>query len=409
MKDVAEHKVQILKFGFYGLLKNLKFFEPFLWLYFLFYGLSYFEIGVLYSIKEGIVYVFEIPSGVFADRFGKKNELVICFIFYIISFITFYFANEFLYFAIAMILFGFGEALRSGTHKAMIMQFLDVNHIKKNKSRVYGFTRSYSNLGAAISSVLGVVLILFTPDISYLFLVAIIPYSIDLLLVLSYPKYLNEKEEVSFNLKDFFHENIASVKYAFTTKKLNRYIIESSAYNAVFKTIKDYIQPIMIAIGLSVILFSDFNIDDNLKIYIGLIYAIAQLISVYVSRYAYKLERKIPNDIILTLMWELTAFAIILLGLFVNNIYVVILSFILFYVFLNIRKPFMVEKIGDYSAMNKRASVLSIESQITSLIIIVIAPILGFISDYYSIGTMFVTLGIFMIILKILNKKEKSA
>jgi len=35
----------IIKFGFYGLLKNLKFFEPFLWLYFLVNGLSLLEIG----------------------------------------------------------------------------------------------------------------------------------------------------------------------------------------------------------------------------------------------------------------------------------------------------------------------------------------------------------------------------
>lgn len=406
--NYAEKK-QIYKFGLYGLLKNLKFFEPYLWIYFLLSGLSLFEIGILYSIREVIIYVFEIPSGVIADRFGKKNELIACFIFYIISFIVFFFAGNFYVFIIAMIFFGFGEAFRSGTHKAMIMEFLDVNGVTDSKSRVYGLTRSYSNIGSAISSLVGIILVLYSPKISYLFLVAIIPYIGDLLLIMTYPEYLNKREDTTFSFKEFMKQNISSVKYAFTTKKLNRYIIESSAFNAIFKTIKDYIQPIILSIGLATLLFTQFNEDENIKIYIGLIYFISQFISVFVAKNAYRLEKMIGSNKILTIIWMLTSFTVIVLGIYIENIFVVIISFALFYTFLNIRKPFMIEKIGDLSISNKRASVLSIESQITSLFIIVLAPLLGFISDQFNIGIMMISLGIFMIVVMIINQKEKSA
>ena len=43
-----------------------------------------------------------------------------------------------------MVFFGFGEAFRSGTHKAMIMAYLDKKDIKDSKSKVYGKTRSFS-------------------------------------------------------------------------------------------------------------------------------------------------------------------------------------------------------------------------------------------------------------------------
>lgn len=401
--------IQVIKFGFYGLLKNLKFFEPFLWLYFLLNGLSLLEIGILYAIRESIVYVFEVPSGVLADRFGRKNELVLCFIFYILSFVVFYLSNGFGEFIIAMTLYGLGEAFRSGTHKAMIMQYLDENELKESKAQVYGLTRSYSNIGSAISSVAGIVLILVTPDLSYLFLVAIIPYILDLLLILSYPNYLNHRVETSFKLKGFFMESIKSIKYAVTTKKLNTTILNSSGYNAIFKTLKDYIQPIFIGLGITVLIFSDFSIDDNQKIYIGLVYFIAHFVNVFVTRYAYLLQEKIKKSTITSLMWVLTAVTCIIIGVFITNVFVVVISFVLFYIFLNIRKPYMVERIGDCTVNERRASVLSIESQITSLFIILFAPLVGYLSDTFGIHVMMISIGVFMIVIELIYQKEKSA
>jgi len=68
------HKLQIFKFGMYGFLKNLMFFEPYL-LYYLvtLSGLSFLQVGLLYSIRETTIYIFAILSGVMADRYGKKT------------------------------------------------------------------------------------------------------------------------------------------------------------------------------------------------------------------------------------------------------------------------------------------------------------------------------------------------
>lgn len=394
---------QIKKFGFYGLLKNLRFFEPFLLIFFIENHLSLFQIGLLFSIREAIIYIFEIPSGVFADRFGKKNELILCFLLYIISFILFFISFDFVTIALAMVFFGFGEALRSGTHKAMIMEYLDINQIKERKSKIYGFTRSYSNIGSTISSLLGIVFILITPNIRYLFLIAIIPYLIDTLLILSYPSYLNNKQEVTFQFKGFIKENINSIKYVFSNKQLINNVIESSGFTAIYKTVKDYIQPLLITIGVFV-LFSNLSMGDNEKIYLGIIYAIAEFISVFVSLNAYKLENKLTAKEVLRFTWYLASFTLIIMGILSSNLIIIIFSFILFYVYQNIRKPFMVEKIGDASVNNKRASVLSIESQLTSLFVIIFAPLLGFIADKFGIGIMLSLLGVFMVVIGILKR-----
>ena len=74
------------KFRLYGFFKNLRFFEPYLIVMLLVYlGDSDFPlltIGMLFLVQEVFTYLFEIPSGILADKFGRKNELLLCFLFY---------------------------------------------------------------------------------------------------------------------------------------------------------------------------------------------------------------------------------------------------------------------------------------------------------------------------------------
>jgi MFS family permease len=103
------------RFSAYGFLKNLRFFEPFILLIFLSYGLTFFQIGVLYSIRDIATNFLEIPTGIVADAFGRRRAMVSAFVCYLLSFIMLYFLEDYLYLILAMILFAFGEAFRSGT------------------------------------------------------------------------------------------------------------------------------------------------------------------------------------------------------------------------------------------------------------------------------------------------------
>ncbi len=69
----------------------------------------------------------------------------------------------------------------------------------------------------------------------------------------------------------------------------------------------------------------------------------------------------------------------------------------------------MVERIGNQSDGKRRATVLSIDSQITSLMIVILAPLVGYISDTFGIDVMLISLGLFMIIVEIIYLNKKSA
>ncbi len=403
-------RLQITKFSLYGLLKNLRFFEPFMLVYFLSSGLNLFQVGLLFSIREIIIYIFEIPSGVIADRYGKKTELIICFLFYIASFILFFFAYNFLLFASAMGLFALGEAFRSGTHKAMIMSYMDKHDIKSSKTKIYGLTRSYSLIGSMIASLVSIVLVLWLPDIKYLFLAAIIPYVIDLLMVLTYPNELNERRDATFDMKSFLKNNYLSIIYVFKHKKVRNAVFNSSSYQAFFKAIKDYIQPILLTFTATYLIFNNFNESEHQKIYIGIMYAFIYLVSAFSSRQAHQLQKLGSERKIVSWMWLLTGIGLFIISFTLSSIFVVSAMFLIFYVIMNLRKPIMVDIIGEVTDDDKRATVLSVEAQTASLMIAIAAPIIGYIAEI-SMSSLFIGLSILMFLIfigSIMRKGEKN-
>ncbi|MFP4477849.1 MAG: MFS transporter [Candidatus Izemoplasmatales bacterium] len=407
MSSIDQHKGQMLKFGMYGFLKNLRFFEPFLILFFLEVGgLNLFQVGVLISIREIIIYIVEIPSGVIADSYGKKTQLVMCFLFYIVSFVIFFLGGitpSFWIFIIAMTLYGFGEAFRSGTHKSMIMQFLDVEDIEEPKSEVYGRTRSMSLIGSTVMSLISIVLILWLKgQYHYLFLVSIIPFAIDLLMIMTYPKYMNTKKESEFKLKHFLIENWLSLKYVFQKRKVRSFVLDASAFQAGFKSIKDYVQPLVVSASMGFILFSQLDTEENEKVYIGVIYAVIYIISSIATRNAYKLENKVDKIQVINLAWLFMGGISLILGFFTESILVIFITFILMYVILNLRKPIMVQEIGDVTEEGRRASALSIQAQLTSLLLVIFAPLIGLLADY-SLQLLFLVVGIVMIFIYIID------
>ena len=193
--------LQYYKFCGYGFLKNLKFFESFLILFYLEKGLSFFEIGALYSIQQITINIFGIPSGIFADAIGRRRTMIYSFIAYIISFIVFYFSNTYPLFIVAILFFAFGDSFRTGTHKAMIFEYIKSKGWADQKVHYYGHTRSWSQRGSALSSIIAACIVFYSGSYRYIFLFATIPYLLDLILVSSYPKELDGKtQHLNFKL-----------------------------------------------------------------------------------------------------------------------------------------------------------------------------------------------------------------
>ena len=409
MAETFKKDLQFYKFCSYGFLKNLRFFEPFLMLFFLEKGLSYFEIGILYSIREITVNIIEIPTGVLADAFGRRRTMVFSFISYIAAFFVFNFSSFFPLFIAAMVLFSFGEAFRTGTHKAMIFEYLKINGWADQKVHYYGNTRAASQMGSAVSAVIAAFIVFYTGTMKVVFLYSTIPYFLDLLLMISYPKELEGPtgklvmSEVSLSVKKVF----ASFFKAAKDPVFIRTLANISVPKGFHKAVKDYLQPVIILFAVSFPLFTDLDEDKRISIMIGFFYTIIYVLNSFASKKAGSISEKFKHLCRPLNLSLLTAFATgIIIGITYNFELpvIAIAGFLVIYLLENFRRPIGVSYISEIIDDSIMATVLSTDSQVSAITASVIALLIGFLADRIGLGYGIITASVLLLLLSFLMK-----
>lgn len=375
----------IRRFSLYGFLKNQRYFEPFIILFFLQQGLSFTQIGILIGFRELFINLVEIPSGAVADLFGRRRSMVLSFIAYIISFIIFGFSSDYWHFFIAMFFFAIGEAFRTGTHKAMIFTWLRLQGRLDEKTRVYGYTRSWSKIGSIVSTILAVLFVLLTNNYSYVFFFAIVPYIIGLLNFLSYPAELEGRPEKSVSFKKMAIHLWECMRSAMANVNLRRLIIESISFEGVYKAVDTYLQPILKNIAIMLPIFILWGEAQRSSIIVGAVYIVIYFAAALASRNAYRLVRFAGNEESGSLMlWILNTVIYIALIplLYFELYYIAIALFVLLAILQNIWYPILLSRFDAFATEEKGATVLSIESQAKSLSTMIFAPLIGLMVDY---------------------------
>lgn len=382
--------IQYYKFGLYGFFKNLRLFEPFLILFFLESSLSYFQIGILYSFREIARNIMEIPAGVLADGSGRRRSMVTSFSAYIFSFMAFFFGDSFGIFLGAMLLYALGDAFRTGTHKAMIFDYLKMKGWQKQKTDYYGHTRAFSQFGSAISSLLAAALVLFTGDFRIIFIITAVPYFLDLILLISYPKELdgpirsNPPSKIITRYKLIFKEFYTS----FRNGSMIKVLLSISSYSGYYKIIKDYIQPMIVGLAIGFPFLNSFSGKQQTALIIGPVYFVIYLLTSLSSKNTEKINALFSSR-------ETALNSLMFLGIASGTLasiayiydYIELAVVLMVPVFLieNIRKPLGVSVIADNAKDNILASTLSVQSQTQTIVVMITAPVLGFFSDNYGL------------------------
>lgn len=401
---------QYFKFCLYGFLKNFRFFDAFFILFLVDKNLTYTEIGMLYAIREIVINLFEIPSGIIADTYGRRNTLAFSFLIFIVSFMIFLFSSSFWVFLFAFVFFGIADAFRSGTHKGMIMDYLKLNHWEDQKINYYGHTRSWSQKGSALSALMAGLIVFYSGNYESIFLYSIIPYLLNFLLILSYPQNLNHSMKKDTN-KSRLLTTIQSFAIIIKQPRVLQIIHTSAVHTAYIKAVKDYIQPLLLHIALIIPLLLSMNAEKKSGIIIGIIYFVIYLLSSAASKYAgrvAKINRK--NIAYLTLIIGFGSG--LLCGLFYyHDLWILsLIAFVAIFIIENIRKPILTGYIANHVPNEILTSVLSAQSLLKTLITAILALAFGFIADYYGIGISFIVISLLLSLTSIvLNYKYFSS
>lgn len=403
----------ITRFSLYGFLKNLNFAEPFLILFYLSIGLSYFQIGILVAFLNICINVMEIPSGALADIYGRKNCMLLSLSSYIAAFAVFAFSDSYEPLFAAVFLFSIGESFRTGTHKAMIFDWLRQNNRLKEKTMVYGYTRSWSKYGSAVAVVVSGVIVIMTEEYRWIFLVSIIPYIAGLWNIALYPDYLNNRIDGDINIAVIFRHTFRSVKNAFRKPGLRRLIVKSMGFEGIFDITKNFLQPVLQAQAIVIAAMLSLPEKDSTAVVVAAVYFVLHIISASASRRAHIFSGRFSseNSAITALIFTGTVLAFLSsAGMYTNIFAISIAAYILYYIIQNLWRPILVSMYDNHADNTEQATILSIDSQAKTAGITLMAPAAGFIADKWGIEGALMVSAVLMLMLGIFSiagdKKE---
>ncbi|NCC70633.1 MFS transporter [bacterium] len=338
-------------------------------------------IGLYTGIGNLAVFLLEIPSGYFSDRFGHKNTLILSKISMLLSSISFIFIQNLYGFIFASILLSIAIAFSSGTSSAFFHETLESLGREKEYSKLMGRIRGNVSL---ISMIL-IILLPFLTKIDIL-LPLIITLFLDFIgLIISF-SFVNPKSKKNLN-----ELKIKSVLEIFKeAKKLNflPFIIFVSAISGFLIAESPFRYIYLESLGYPIIL-------------VGFVMGLSRLVWFIVGRYSYLIEKYFTMK--QHLIFELFFFTIyFFLIAYFSNPYIIASIVIIGVGYLWGRSQVIESYIlNNYiSDKNYKATLLSIKSQVELFFQVIIPFFIGFIMNYsYKLGYYILGISLFFILL----------
>lgn len=342
------------------------FFLPVLALYFEKELFTATNVAIIFAIEAFASVLFEVPTGAIADLFGRKRTIIAAHIVTLCALVFLYIGGSMLMFIVYAILNAFARSLTSGTDNAIIYDSLSEDGQEHLFKKVIGIYGALWPLGASAGSIIGGYIaktsLQLTVELSF------IPMAIALLLTffLKEPKY--EKEDH----KNILRHMVNASKIIIQNKQLLILVI---------------IFFVMMALGEFTHLLSPlFFKSKQLPIeYFGWISALTfgfSSLGFYLSN---DLSKKIGNKKTLILASILSPL-FILAATFLSDI-----PLVLFWtstsIFFGIKNPIISHFLNLEVSSNKRATVLSINTFMGQLGVAIVAPLLGYFAQLYTMQT----------------------
>ena len=333
-------------------------------LFLIYRGIELYQIAILIAFWSLSTTLLEIPTGVLADKWSRKNMLVLSAIFRSLCYVTWFFGSNFWLFLLGFAFRTVSGTFESGTLEAYVFDFLRQKRKEEEFEKIWGRGQASLTIGIAIALSLGG----FLSTYSYELVVALSALSplftmaTSLLFPQVYPVTLiGEKSYLSI-LKD-------GIKKAFSNTLLVRVFLYSAIVYAALGMLDEYDQ---------VMLSSWFNMPNS---FIGIWLATAMGISSLSGLYAHKLKNM--GWKLLNTMAVVTGILLIMISL--SNSPLLLGTFLLFWTFSVLINVLTQGVIQREIPSEERATITSVNSLITETGAVILGLIFGFIANRYGI------------------------
>jgi MFS family permease len=212
------------------------------------------ELGFSAAVMSGVVVALELPTGVLADRIGRKRTYLAAVAFQAAAYISLLLANGFLAVSTAFGLYGVSRALSSGSLEALIIdRYIELRGQGK-LHRLMSAVNAADTAGLALGSVLGGFLPGFWTSIApgvnryhgNLFAMLVLLAVLGAIVGLSVSEERHAGNRASAKLGSFIAESIA---FARSSPALTAFLAAGTAWGIAFSAVETYWQPRVAAIA----------------------------------------------------------------------------------------------------------------------------------------------------------------
>jgi MFS family permease len=336
------------------------------------------QIFILKAVYSVGMLVLEIPSGYFGDIWGRKKTLMVGTVLTTAGFMIYTGSYGFWEFLVAELILGIGQSFISGADSAMLYDTLKSERRENEYLKYEGRVISVGNFSEAFAGILGGLLATISLRTPYMVQVFVSAAAIPAAFTLIEPKLDLPKRVAS--MKDIFNV----VKHALVVDtRLRNFIYLSSLIGAATLTYAWFIQPYLIALKLPVATF-------------GIIWTLLNLTVGFSSIFAHRIEKHFTQVQTTGFIVISIASGFILTAAFVS-VWAIPLLF-LFYLIRGIATPVLKDYINSMIDSDNRATVLSLRNMFIRIIFAITGPILGWITDQYSLQAGLAVAGCFFLV-----------
>jgi len=328
-------------------------------------GFSMQQILLLEATFALALTILEIPSGYFADVYGRKTALILGSFIQVIGISIFVFSSTFEGFLLGELIVGIGGSLVSGSDEALLYDSLIELKKENAYKKISGNMFFYGRMAAVTSSVVGALLA--TVFLRLPFYATLLPF----LLWFGINCTLHEPQSHKKPFEKWGHF-IRILRESFHNHKLKYFILYAAIPPAFFLMSFWLYQSYMEFIGLPLF-------------YFGFVVASMNIFSGMGSKYAEKIESWISPKGSLILVPALAISIWVILGN-MQSFWLIPLLCITSGLW-GFTSPIFQDFIQKMTTSDRRATVISIRNFLIRGIFLILAPFLGWITDLYNVQT----------------------